>query len=272
MIDENVFREQLLTDLGYRTPDVVKRGFWFRLLGRTDFMYNLAVLGIVLRGGRLARSGAWSRASWLNLSLDMARTVEGCGGKFEITGAEHIAALKGPAIIVANHMSLLETFAIPSILLPFQDLTFVVKESLMRTPFIKDVMMGSRPISVGRENPREDFQLLIEKGSEVIAEGRSLVIFPQSTRSVTFIPSSFNSVGAKLAKRTGVPLLPLALKTDFQGLGKVFRDFGPIDRSKTVRFKFGPAVSATGTGREANEHCIRFIGETLRGWGGLVAE
>lgn len=220
----------------------------------------------------MSRRGRWNRESWQDLSLDMWRGVEGCGGRLSVTGCGNLAALRSPAVIVANHMSLLETFTIPAAVLPFQHMTFVVKESLLKVPLFRDVMAGVRPISVKRENPREDFKKLMDEGPAVLAGGRSIVVFPQSTRSVIFKPDEFNTLGAKLAKKAGVPLLPLALKTDFHGLGRIVRDFGPVDRRKTVHFAFGPSMEVEGNGREAHEACVKFIARTFAGWGGMVEE
>jgi 1-acyl-sn-glycerol-3-phosphate acyltransferase len=271
MIDTHEFRDQILTKHRYSTPEAVTRCAMDRMFGRFNFWYRWRVMGVVTSGGRLYRSGGWNRETWLDLSLDMWRGVEGCGGSFDVSGCENLAALDGrPAVIVANHMSLLETFTIPAMVLPFQDMTFVVKKSLTELPLFRDVMNGVRPISVGRKNPRDDLKTLMEEGPKVLAEGRSLVIFPQSTRSVAFKPSMFNSLGSKVAKRAGVPLMPLALKTDLHGIGRVIRDFGPVDRSKTVHFQLGPAMPVTGNGREEHEMCVRFIGDALRGWGGTV--
>jgi len=74
----------------------------------------------------------------------------------------------------------------------------------------------------------------------------------------------------KLAKKAGVPVVPLALKTDFHGLGRKIKDFGPVDRSKTVHFRFGEPLQVTGNGREAHEACLNFITENLKAWGGEV--
>ena len=270
MMKSDEFRIKLQADYGYRTPDVAGKRLWYRLFGRFDFTYNAAMLAIIIKGARLYRSGKWDRAGWLDLSLDVMRCVEGCGGRIDVSGCEHLAAVQGPSVIVANHMSVLETFGLPCLALPFSDLTFVVKESLTRMPFMRDVMNGSKPISVGRSNPRADLKKLMELGPKTLEQGRSVVIFPQATRDPIFRPSMFNTLGMKLAKRAGVPLVPLALKTDFHGLGRTFKDFGPVDRSKTVFFKFGEAIPILGNGRDAHDASVRFISETLQSWGGSV--
>lgn len=270
MINSEEFREQLISTHIYRTPKSQKRTFMDVLVGRSNLRYKCGIMGVVLRGGRMAKTGRWNRDSWLDLSLDIWRTVEGCLGTMEVSGCENLAALKSPAVIVANHMSLLETFAIPAIVLPFQHMTFVVKESLTTMPLFKHVMMGVEPISVTRKNPRDDLKKLMEEGPKVLKGGRSIVVFPQATRNPVLKPKEFNTVGTKLAKRAGVPVLPLALKTDFHGIGKVVRDFGPIDRTKIVHFKFGPPIEITGNGRDAHEATLAFIGGALESWGGTV--
>lgn len=270
MIETRAFIEQLRATGGYATPETVDGGLADRMLGATTFWYHRRVLGVILKGGRMARRGEWTRDSWQDLSLDMWRGVEGCRGRLALSGGGNLAALRSPAVIVANHMSLLETFTIPAAVLPFQHMTFVVKDSLLRVPLFRDVMAGVRPISVKRENPREDFKTLMEEGPVVLNEGRSIVVFPQATRSAVFKPAQFNTLGAKLAKKAGVPLVPLALKTDFHGLGKIVRDFGPVDHGKTVHFAFGPPITVSGNGREAHEASVDFIAETFAGWGGTV--
>ena len=270
MINSDEFRKQLKSTYSYRTPETRDRTFMDVFAGRSNLRYKCGIMSVVLRGGRMAKSGRWNRDTWLDLSLDIWRTVEGCLGTMEVSGCEHLAALDGPAVIVANHMSLLETFAIPAMILPFQNMTFVVKESLTKLPLFRHVMMGVGPISVTRKNPRDDLKTLMEEGPRVLNSGRCIVVFPQATRNPVLKPAEFNTVGAKLAKRAGVPLLPLALKTDFHGIGKVVRDFGPIDRSKPVHFKFGTAIEVSGNGRDAHEAVLRFISEALVSWGGSV--
>lgn len=271
MIDTETFRKQLENTYKYTTPESVERSLWYRMFGGLDIVYKSSVMGVILHGSRMAREGEWNRDSWLNLSLDIWRGVENCGGKFDVSGCDNLAGLDQPAVIISNHMSLLETFAIPAIVLPFQHMTFVVKESLTKLPLFKTMMnLGVKPIALGRINPRDDLKTFMTEGPKVLERGRSIIVFPQSTRSVTFKPSEFNSIGSKLAKRAGVPLVPLALKTDFHGMGKVIKDFGPVDRSKMVHFKFGPAHKISGNGRDEQSACSDFIAETLKSWGGKV--
>ena len=272
MIDTQEFLRALRADFGYRTPEGVERRLLDRWLGGTDCWFYRRLLGVILRGARLNRAGLYNRENWQDLSLDMWRAVEGCGGRLEVTGLEHLDALPGPAVIVANHMSMLETFTIPAVVLPFTHMTFVVKDSLMHVPVFRQVMLGVRPIVVTRDNPREDMKILMEEGQSVLAHGRSVVVFPQSTRNPVLLPGQFNSVAVKLAKRAEVPIVPLALKTDFQALGRLVKDVGKVHRDRTVHFAFGAPLTVEGNGRAQHQAVLRFIAAQYRSWGGEVEE
>ncbi len=272
MIDTQAFLQTLRSTYAYQTPEVTEKRLGDRCLGRMDWWYYRRTLGVVLRGGRLYRANKYNRENWQDLSLDMWRAVEGCGGKADVTGLENLDALAGPAVIVGNHMSLLETFMIPAVVLPFTHMTFVVKQELMRIPLFRSVMLGVRPIVVTRDNPREDMKILLDEGQRVLQEGRSIVVFPQSTRSPVLRPSQFNSIAVKLAKRANVPVVPLALKTDFQSLGKWVKDVGKIYRDRRVHFSFGAPMEVEGNGRAQQEQVLTFIKDRYQSWGGAVEE
>ena len=61
-------------------------------------------------------------------------------------------------------------------------------------------------------------------------------------------------------------LLPLALKTDFLGNGRILRDMGPVHRKHEVYFEFGEPFMVTDTGKEQHEQIIQFIQDRLDKW------
>jgi 1-acyl-sn-glycerol-3-phosphate acyltransferase len=149
---------------------------------------------------------------------------------------------------------------------PYMDFTFVIKPALMKTPFLCNIMRALDAIVVSRDNPRQDLKTVLEEGKKRLDAGRSVVVFPQGTRSVEFDPEKFNTIGVKLAKSAGHPVIPLALKTDFLQNGKYLRDLGPIKRDEDVWFEFGPAMEVTGNGRETQQAIIDFISDRLNKW------
>ncbi|MBI5640712.1 MAG: 1-acyl-sn-glycerol-3-phosphate acyltransferase, partial [Nitrospirae bacterium] len=162
--------------------------------------------------------------------------------------------------------SALETFVLPCIIQPVKEVTFIVKKSLLTMPVFGPVMRSRDPIVVGRENPREDLRTVLDAGTRKLASGSSVIVFPQSTRSLVFRPQDFNSLGIKLALRAGVPVVPIALRTDAWGIGKYKKDFGPIDQDRPVHIAFGEPMRISGRGAEEHEQVIRFIEEKLRQW------
>jgi 1-acyl-sn-glycerol-3-phosphate acyltransferase len=99
-----------------------------------------------------------------------------------------------------------------------------------------------------------------------VRDGRSVVVFPQTTRTVVFDPVTFNTIGVKMARRAGVPLVPLALKTDAWANGRRLKDWGRIDPRKPVHFCFGRPLQVSGAGRAEHEQVVRFIQDKLRTW------
>lgn len=258
---------------GYDTPADARPGLADRLLGRFDTWYHLRVLGVVARTSwRLRRAGRpFDQAYWGRRSYAVLRTVEACGGRVHVRGIDHIRSLPGPAVYVANHMSMIETLLLPVLMLKYRLVTMVIKQSLLRYPVFGTVMRACRPVAVSRRDPREDLRTVMQDGERVLrAEGRSIIIFPQATRSPLLVPAEFNSLGVKLARAAGVPVVPVALKTDFHGIGRRLRDFGPVDRSKPLYVEFGPPLAVSGTGRDQHAACVAFIASRLREWGGEV--
>ena len=261
---EGVMPDKYGTGDTYRGPRVTP-GPLARLLPAPVF-YGRLFPGPVRWLCRKAAQRRCDDAAWAYASDWVADLVERMGCPVEINGMDAISATEEACIFVANHMSTLETFMLPGIIRPRRPVTFVVKESLVRMPFFGPVMRSRDPIVVGRKNPREDLAAVLEGGVERLGKGVSLVIFPQSTRSLTFDERHFNSIAVKLARKAGAPLVPLALKTDAWGQGKKIKDLGPIRPGMPVRYRFGAPLRVSGNGREEQAAICAFIAATLGEW------
>ncbi|MCE9614722.1 MAG: 1-acyl-sn-glycerol-3-phosphate acyltransferase [Lentisphaerae bacterium] len=229
-------------------------------------------MAVVRAGSREALAGTYDGRRWARSSRATMRLFERCGCTIHIEGAGALAAAGGPVVIVGNHMSMAETFILPGVCLAFREATFVVKQSLLDYPFFGPLLRARHPIAVSRANPREDLKEVLRQGQASLAEGRSVVVFPQATRSATFIPAQFNSLGVKLAARAGVPVVPLALKTDCQGIGRWIKDFGPLTRRLPMHFAFGAPLDPRGQEKATHAAVVSFIRDHLTDWGGVVKE
>jgi 1-acyl-sn-glycerol-3-phosphate acyltransferase len=235
---------------------------WFARSNPTLVFYS-KILMIVLKAYRLCKKGAYTDDYWIKSSLNTVKALESVGGHFEIKNLAILRKLESPCVFVSNHMSVLETFVLPCLIQPYCDVTFVVKESLLSFPFFKHVMRNCNPIVVGRDNPREDLKTVLNEGQNRLNANISVIIFPQTTRSINFDPKKFNSLGVKLAKRCKVPVLPVALKTDAWGKGSRFKDFGKICPDKSVHITFSYPLLVQGSGKEEHTFIVDFIAKKL---------
>ena len=258
---------EFFSGASYDTPPDTPRRLGDRLSLNTRWYFIGGYVRAIFWSRSLALKGCYDKRAWAETSYRIFKLIEGCGGRFHLGGLDNLRACRGPVVFVSNHMSALETFAFPCLIAPVMDVTYVVKESLVKGAF-GPVMRARDPIVVSRENPREDFATVMTEGKRLLAKGTSIIIFPQSTRTVDFRSEKFNTLGIKLAKAAGVKVMPIAIKTDFWTNGKLLKDFGPITRDRPIHIVFGQPFSIGGNGREEHQQVIDFITDKLRQWSG----
>jgi len=229
-------------------------------------VFYMQILRVVFDAASLARKDRYDSEQWIRSSLRVLRALESVGAQLTLENLSSFHSLNESCVFIANHMSVLETFVLPCLIEPYRRVTFVVKQSLIEYPLFKHVMLSRKPVVVGRTNPRRDLRIVLQEGSRRLENGVSVVIFPQTTRSVEFDPGKFNSLGIKLAARRNVPVVPIALKTDAWSLGKHVKDFGKIHPGRPVRIRFGNPFPVTGSGRREHARVIDFISTTLKTW------
>lgn len=258
----NAFDQHFITPHIYRSPERTP-GFFTRKLPNTVFYLRMCVpVGILCWQ---AHMGKCDDVAWVKGSAGVARVLESVGCTLHVEGLEHVRA-NGPCVFVGNHMSTLETFVLPSIIRPHKPVTYVVKRSLTTMPGFGPVMRSRNPVVVNRINPREDLQAVLEGGTERLQHGVSIIVFPQSTRSVDFDAAKFNSIGIKLAKRANVPVVPLALLTDTWGSGRFIKDCGKIQPQYPIHFRFGPPMRVQDQGKAQHAQICEFIQNALTEW------
>ena len=257
----------------YDTPENYPRSIWEYLLLGTRLSFYLRNFAVFAKVGCIAKAGKLTAELQSEYAVKNIRITESCGGRIHLRGLHYLDSFPEPAVIISNHMSLLETALMHAFVRPKRDFCFVIKRSLLEVPYFGHIMHSLQCIPVNRENPRDDFKTVMETGTERLKAGKSVIIFPQSTRSAVFDPSQFNTIGVKLAKHAGVPIIPLALRTDFLSNGKLIKDLGPIRRKNPVWFEFGqPIMSLHGSGKEEHAAIVKFISDRVRTWGGQVKE
>lgn len=110
-------------------------------------------------------------------------------------------------VFVANHQSF---FDIPVVFwwLPFQ-LRIIAKDSLGRVPFVGWHLRRAGHLLVDRRNP--DRVGILATWRRVVADGLSLIIFPEGTRSRDGRVGRFKAGSFVLAIEAGIPVVPLSI-------------------------------------------------------------
>jgi len=248
----------------YRSPHK-KIGWLSRCFPSLPF-YIKNIL-VVWRASRAAKRGCYDSTAWHHSSWDIARILEEAGCRFEVSGMENLEGIDRPCVFISNHMSTLETFVLPALIMPHGfDLTYVIKRSLVTYPVFGHVVNSRDPVVVERVNPRDDLRVVMEEGAKRLEQGRSLIIFPQHTRTVKFDPKQFNSIGIKLAKKANALVIPVALLTWAWSAGRLVKDFGPLHPERTIHFAFGEPFEVTGKGQEEQQRIVDFIQQHLARW------
>lgn len=100
-----------------------------------------------------------------------------------------------PIIIASNHQSMWD---IPPIIWYLRNIhaAFISKKSLGKgIPSISYNLRHGKSVLIDRKNPQEATQKIIEIGQYAQAENRSVVIFPEGTRSRDGLPKPFKTRG-----------------------------------------------------------------------------
>jgi 1-acyl-sn-glycerol-3-phosphate acyltransferase len=121
------------------------------------------------------------------------------------TGLEHLP-LKGPAIVVANHVSYVDPILLGlGVEARGRMVRFLAKRELFDHWFTGPVMRHADQILVDR---RGDAHRALRHAEQAMAEGKLLVIFPEATIHPVFDPARGKTGAARLALTTGAPLIP----------------------------------------------------------------
>jgi 1-acyl-sn-glycerol-3-phosphate acyltransferase len=123
---------------------------------------------------------------------------------------------KGPAVIVANHLSLVDILVLHGLFRPFK---WVSKASNFRIPFLgwNMTLNGYVPITRGAA---DSVRRMMARCRELLAQGSPVLFFPEGTRSADGQLKPFKDGAFRLAKDTGVPVIPVAMSGTYETLPK----------------------------------------------------
>lgn len=179
------------------------RARWFLLLFiplTSLFSLSAIICSLFDRSGALYH---WHARTWSRIGLRIA------GITVEVTGADRVPS--GESIIfMSNHQGNFDILAL------FQAIprrfAWIAKEELFRIPVFGHSMAraGYVPLKRDATSGRQAVKS-IERAAALIREGRSVVVFPEGTRTDDGSLLPFKQGGFLLAARAGVPIVPVTI-------------------------------------------------------------
>lgn len=179
--------------------------------------------------------------------------------RVKVEGLEHFPK-QGPVIVVANHTSFMDSFFVP-LCVP-RRMVFLAKAEYFESWKTRWFMeaLGMIPIKRG---VRHQADAALQTGVEVLDAGGALGLYPEGTRSPDGRLYRGRTGVARLALRTGAPVVPIGLigSRDVQPKDARF----PRPRGR-VRVKFGRPMSFENyAGREDDRAVLRAITDEIMG-------
>jgi 1-acyl-sn-glycerol-3-phosphate acyltransferase len=182
---------------------------WLRSLAFNVLFYLATAVAAVLGLPVLAmsrRAGARFGRDWARATLWLAGWCVGL--RHEMRGRENLP--DGPAIIAMKHQSAWDTFAAAAL---FDDPAIVVKRELLAIPFYGWYLGKAGMIGVDRELGAAAMRRMLRAARAAAAEGRSILIFPEGTRTRVGTEAPYHPGVGALARDLQLPLVPVALNS-----------------------------------------------------------
>lgn len=155
------------------------------------------------------------------------------GSEVEVKGGHYIP--DGPVLFASNHEG---DFDIPVLIgaidKPFG---FISKIEVKKVPVLSGWMEAIQCVFLDRKN-RQKAAGSITSGVDLLNKGHSLVIFPEGTRSKGGPIGLFKAGGFRLAKDSGVPIIPISI----EGTADVFEKNGRLVKPAKIKVTICPPI------------------------------
>ncbi|MCR4672553.1 MAG: 1-acyl-sn-glycerol-3-phosphate acyltransferase [Lachnospiraceae bacterium] len=156
------------------------------------------------------------------------------GIRLTVIGRENIPTDEA-VMYVSNHRSFFDAVSLLPLTYPVT--AFIAKSEMTNIPYLSTLMKNIGCKFLDRDNLREGMKTILET-IEMVKDGRSVIIFPEGTRTDGDSLLEFKQGSFKIAERSGCPVVPVAISnTD-----NVFETHKPWIKSQKVVIEFGQPV------------------------------
>jgi 1-acyl-sn-glycerol-3-phosphate acyltransferase len=137
-------------------------------------------------------------------------------------------------VIVANHPTLLDVVLLVA---QFPQADCVVKREAWSNPYLRGVVKAAGYI------PNDEGQALVDACVRRIAQGRSILLFPEGTRSPRHGLGRFQRGAAHIALAAGCDILPVRIRCEPPTLMRGQKWYEVPDRAMTYTLEPGAALA-----------------------------
>ncbi|MGH8278850.1 MAG: lysophospholipid acyltransferase family protein [Gammaproteobacteria bacterium] len=215
-------------------------GFCFAVYGGLSLLAGFTLLPLLMLwpGDAAARERRIRRLTSWSFRMLLAG-IAGLGlGHVEVEGREWLAQAQGK-LVIATHPMYLDVVGL-LMLLPQADC--VVKSALLRNPLYRRFVKAAGYIS------NADSSALVDACVDSLRRGRTLILFPEGTRTVPGTPWHFRRGAAQVAVRSQCQILPVLIHCDPPALLKSTRWYQVPERAWRLQVKFYPPQSLAAFG------------------------
>ena len=135
--------------------------------------------------------------------------------RLRISGREHLP-WRGPAVLVANHLSLGDVLVLFGLYRPFK---WVSKASVFKAPFLGWNMRLNRYVPLVRGD-KESIGKMMTQCHAWLTRGVPVLMFPEGTRSPDGQVKAFKDGAFRMAIAAGCPVIPIAISGTEHALPK----------------------------------------------------
>jgi 1-acyl-sn-glycerol-3-phosphate acyltransferase len=159
--------------------------------------------------------------------------------RIETRGTEHVPRT-GPALVVSNHVSLLDPPLIGA--MTPRNLHFMAKAELFRLPLFGRLIraLNAHPVRRGTSDPSA-----LREALRILETGNALLVFPEATRGAEGHLREGRPGAGMLAVMSGAPVVPAYLS----GTGRAWPRGRAFPRPAKVRVHFGTPLRFQAVGR-----------------------
>jgi 1-acyl-sn-glycerol-3-phosphate acyltransferase len=162
-----------------------------------------------------------------------------CGARVKVSGIENLR--QGQHYIFAsNHLSLIDSPVLVAYL-P-RTLRFLAKRELFSIPFMGWYMKAQGHIAIDRGDARATLRSMTEAAALIQRERKSVLVFPEGTRSMDGKLQEFKDGAAVLAIRAQTPIVPVAVV----GTDRVLPAKAKEIRAADVELRIGAPIDTAG--------------------------